>query len=162
MHELLKSTSLVLLVSLAGFSGAATAESTYKSRTTFKTDFQTVDWNGGKVTIGSLKGVGEVYDSNSTSMSNGPGNANCLLKSVRINDASEIVSYCTFTDKDGDITYGISERKIGDLAVGTVGKGKTRYVGGTGKHKNIKGGCEYQMKSMPDNWFMVESSCTID
>ena len=162
MHELLKSTSLALFVTLAWFSCAASAESTYKTTTIFKSDYQIIDWNGGKVTVGSLKGINQTYDSSSSSMPNGPSNQHCLIKSVRINESFEVVAYCTVTDKDGDNLYNTSERKQGDLAIGTGGKGKLRYVGGTGKYKNIKGGCEYQTKPMPDNWLVVEGTCAID
>ena len=156
------STSLTLIAVLAGVASTAVAGTTYKTSAVAKSDFQTMDWNGGKVTVGSLKGVLETYGSNNSSMPNGQSIQNCLLRSARLGDSTDIVANCTITDKDGDVLYGISERKQGDLSAGTGGKGKTRYLGGTGKYKNIKGGCDYQTRYLPENWLVVESECAID
>ena len=156
------STSLTLIALLAGVASTAVAGSTYKTTAVAKSDFQTMEWNGGKVTVGNLKGVLETYGSNNASMPNGQSIQNCLLRSVRMSDSTDIVANCTITDKDGDVLYANSERKQGDLSAGTGGKGKTRYLGGTGKYKNIKGGCDYQTRYLPENWLVVESECTID
>lgn len=162
MNKRTKSTSLALILVWVSMSGDAAAGNTYKTSAVAKSDFQTMEWNGGKVTVGSLKGVLETYGSTSASMPNGQSIQNCFLRSARINDSTDIIANCTITDKDGDVLYGISERKQGDLSAGTGGKGKTRYVGGTGKYKNIKGGCDYQTRYLPENWLVVESECTVD
>ena len=39
------------------------AETKYKTSFIAKTDFQTIDWNGGKATVGTLKGILETYGS---------------------------------------------------------------------------------------------------
>ncbi len=135
------------------------AETKYKTSFIAKTDFQTIDWNGGKATVGTLKGILETYGSTDASVPNGQGIQNCVLRSVRINDSIDVQANCTFTDKDGDSIYGVAERKQGDVNAGSGGKGKTKYVGGTGKYKGISGGCEYQTKYLPENWVSVESEC---
>lgn len=144
---------------LMGLHQAAHAEMKYKTTFTGKTDFQTLDWNGGKATVGSLRGVLETYGSSDSIMPNGQSIQNCVLKSIRLNDATDISANCTLTDKDGDSIFAVSERKQGDINAGAGGKGKTRYVGGTGKYKGISGGCEYQTKYLPENWVSVESEC---
>jgi len=146
-------------VILTGLNQSALAEMKYKTTFVAKTDFQTVDWNGGKATVGTLKGVLETYGGNDPKILNGQSIQNCVIKSVRVNDTTEIQANCTATDKDGDAVFSVSERKQGDINAGTGGKGKTRYVGGTGKYKGISGGCEYQTKYLPEGWLSVESEC---
>ena len=147
------------IVMFIGLNQAAMAEMKYKTTFVAKTDFQTVDWNGGKATVGTLKGVLETYGSNDSKIPNGQSIQNCVIKSVRVNDATDIQANCTATDKDGDAIFAVSERKQGDINAGTGGKGKTRFVGGTGKYKGISGGCEYQTKYLPEGWLSVESEC---
>jgi len=76
----------------------AFAEIRYKTNFIAKTDFQSVDWNGGKATVGTLKGVLETYGSNDSKAPNGQSIQNCALKSVRVGDATEIHANCTATD----------------------------------------------------------------
>lgn len=154
--------SLALMVLCLGIGSTAMAGTKYKTSAIAKSDFQTMDWNGGKVTVGTLKGVLETYGSTSTNVPNGQSIQNCVIRSVRIKDTTDIVANCTITDKDGDILYAISERKQGDVSAGTGGKGKTRFVGGTGKYQGASGGCDYQTKYLPENWLAVESECTRD
>lgn len=144
---------------LASYSQYAFAEIKYKTNFIAKTDFQSIDWNGGKATVGTLKGVLETYGSNDPKAPNGQSIQNCVLRSVRVNDTTEIQANCTATDKDGDSIFAVAERKQGDINSGTGGKGKTRFVGGSGKYKGITGGCEYQTKYLPENWVSVESEC---
>lgn len=132
----------------------------YKTTAYLKTDFQTQDWNGGKVTVGTLKGVIETHGSGSASIPNGESIQNCMIRVVRAGESTDVVANCTFTDKDGDVRYGLSERKQGDLSAG--GKGKTRFLGGTGKYKGVTGSCEYTSKYLPENWLVVESECVKD
>lgn len=144
---------------LMGLVQSAHAEMKYKTSFVAKTDFQSLDWNGGKATVGTLKGVLETYGSNDSKIPNGQSIQNCVIRSVRVNDATDISANCVATDKDGDSIFAVSERKQGDINAGTGGKGKTRYVGGTGKYKGISGSCEYQTKYLPENWVSVESDC---
>ncbi len=145
-----------------GLHQTAHAEMKYKTTFVGKTDFQSIEWNGGKAVVGTLRGVLETYGSNDPKAPNGQSIQNCVLKSVRANDTTEIQANCTVTDKDGDSMFAISERKQGDISAGSGGKGKTTYVGGTGKYKGIGGGCECQTKYLPDNWLSVESSCVVN
>ncbi len=147
------------VIMIVGLHQIAHAETKYKTTFVGKTDFQSIDWNGGKATAGTLKGVLETYGSNNAKAPNGHSIQNCVLKSVRVNDSTDIQANCTVTDKDGDAMFSTSERKQGDINAGTGGKGKTRYIGGTGKYKGINGSCEYQTRYMPDNWLSVESEC---
>ncbi len=148
-----------IMTMIAGLHQSAHAEIKYKSTFVGKTDFQSIEWNGGKATVGTLKGVLEIYGSNDAKVPNGQSIQNCVLKSVRVNDTTDIQANCTVTDKDGDAMFSISERKQGDINAGNGGKGKTRYTGGTGKYKGISGGGEYQTRYLPDNWLSVESEC---
>jgi hypothetical protein len=142
--------------------GAVNAETRYKTSAVAKTDFQTMDWNGGKVTVGSLKGVLETYGSSSAAMPNGQKIQNCLIRVVRQASSSDVVANCTITDADGDMLFATSERHQGDITAGSSGKGETRYHGGTGKYQDVTGGCEYTPKYLPENWLVVESDCAID
>lgn len=144
------------------FASSSFAADKFKQTLVAKTDFQTADWNGGKVTIGTIKGVVETYGSTGPSMPNGSSMQSCLLRSQRMKDSIEVVANCSYTDKDGDILYSIAERKQGDVATGSGGKGRTRFMGGTGKYSGATGGCDYLTKYMPDNWSVVESECTRD
>lgn len=142
------------------FAGAAVAETTYKSHAALKTDLQSVDWNGGKISVGSLKGVVKIYGSSSSKMPNGDQIQDCLMRVAKMANGTEILTNCSVTDKDGDILHSISERKQGDLSTG--GKGKTRYVGGTGKYQGASGGCEYTANYLPGGWLSVDSDCKMD
>jgi hypothetical protein len=144
----------------ASICGLAQADNTYKTTAYLKTDFQTQEWNGGKVTVGSLKGVIETHGSKVSGIPNGESVQNCLVRVVRMGESTDVVANCSFADKDGDIRYGLSERKQGDLKVG--GSGKTRFLGGTGKYKGVTGSCEYSSKYLPENWLVVESTCIKD
>lgn len=160
----LSTTSFAILtgIFLISINQVTQAETKYKTTYIAKTDIQSLDWNGGKASVGSLKGIMETHGSNNSNMPNGQGIQNCVLRSVRINDATDVQAYCTYTDKDGDSIFGIAERKQGDIKAGTGGKGKTTYLGGTGKYKGIMGGCEYTTKYLPENWTFVESECARD
>lgn len=156
---------LITLMGIAclGAIGTASAATKYKTTFTAKTDFQTLEWGGGKVSVGTLKGVIEQFGSSNTSVvSNGQGVQNCVIRSVRNNDSTDIVANCNMTDKDGDVMHLLSERKQGDISAGSGGKGKTTFKGGTGKYKDAKGTCDYTTKYLPENWLVVESECTRD
>ena len=148
-----------LICSTIFFMGSSAAETTYKTHAALKSDFQNLDWNGGKVTVGSLKGVSKIYGSSDPIIPNGDSVQNCLIRVVKMGEGTEIMTNCVATDKDGDTLYSISERKQGDINAG--GRGKTTYIGGTGKYKGASGGCEYTASYLPDNWLSVDSSCTI-
>ena len=151
--------SVALLVTTLLLAGPSFADGTYKSHASLKSDFQTMDWNGGKVTVGSLKGVMKVYGSNTAKMPNGDKIQNCLMRVVRMSGGTDIITNCGVTDKDGDTLYSISERKQGDINTG--GKGKTTFIGGTGKYAGASGSCEYGASYLPDNWLSVDSDCTV-
>ena len=136
------------------------AETTYKSFATVKTDLQTMDWNGGKVTMGSLKGV--VITSNSSDPAlNGESIQSCYLRVIKIRDSSDVSAQCTLTDKDGDIMFITAERKQGDASAGSGGRGKSTLVGGTGKYYGKTGSCEYTAKYLKDGWQTTDSSCVM-
>ncbi len=136
----------------------AEAETTYKTFTTAKTELQAMDWNGGKVTMGTLKGV--VITSNSSDPAlNGESIQTCYLRVIRIKDSSDVVANCTLTDKDGDNSYLTAERKQGDTSSGSGGKGKITLLGGTGKWQGKTGSCEYTAKYLKDNWQTTDASC---
>ena len=115
----------LLFAITVSMTGLAQAENKYKTTAYLKTDFQTQEWNGGKVTVGSLKGVIETHGSNVPGIPNGESVQNCLIRVVRMGESTDVVANCSFVDKDGDMRYGVSERKQGDLAVG--GSGKTQF-----------------------------------
>ena len=138
----------------------AQAETTYKSFTTAKVDLQTMDWNGGKVTMGTLKGV--VITSNSSDPAlNGEGIQTCYLRVIRIKDSSDVAAHCTLTDKDGDVSYLIAERKQGDASTGSGGSGKITTLGGTGKWQGKTGSCDYTAKYLKDGWQTTDASCVL-
>jgi len=147
------------IVTFAALVTPAWADGTYKSHASLKTDFQTMDWNGGKVTVGSLKGIIKIYGSTSAKMPNGDRIQSCLLRVVKMSGGTDIITNCGVTDKDGDVLYSISERKQGDINTG--GRGKTTYIGGTGKYAGASGSCEYGASYLPDNWLSVDSDCVV-
>lgn len=149
-------TLIALSLTVSAF-GLAHAENKYKTTAYLKSDFQSQDWNGGKVTVGTLKGVSEVHGSSNPDIPNGESVQNCMVRVVRIGDSTDLVANCSFTDKDGDVQYSLAERKQGDISVG--GKGKTRFMGGTGKYKGVTGSCDYTSKFLTENWLVVESDC---
>ncbi len=151
---------LVLVATSIFFAGSSFAQSTYKSHAVYKSDFQAMDWNGAKVSVGSIKGVSKVYGSTTAKMPNGEHVQNCLMRVVKSGESTEIVTNCNTTDKDGDIFYSVSERKQGDMNKG--GKGKTTFTGGTGKFKGMSGSCEYTAKYLPENWLSVDSDCSLN
>jgi len=139
----------------------AQAETTYKTSGTLKTELQIMDWNGGKVTMGTLKGV--VITSNSSDPAlNGEGIQSCFLRVVRVKESSDVTAHCTLTDKDGDISYFSAERKQGDVSTGSGGRGKTTLFGGTGKYYGKTGSCEYTAKYLKDGWQTTDSSCVMN
>lgn len=144
------------------FAPTSYAADKFKQTLVAKTDFQTTDWNGGKITIGTIKGVVETYGSTNSAMPNGSSMQSCVLRSVRVKDSIDVVANCSYTDKDGDVLYAIAERKQGDVSAGSGGKGRTRFTGGTGKYSGATGGCDYITKYMPESWTVVESECTRD
>lgn len=155
-------TMTAVFATLCLFSSVSFAAGTFKQYLAAKTDFQTSDWNGGKVTIGTIKGVVETSSSTGNGMPNGTSVQFCMLRSFRANDSIDLVANCSFTDKDGDILYAVAERKQGDVSAGSSGKGRTRFVGGTGKYTGATGGCEYLTRYLPDNWSIVQSDCNRD
>lgn len=145
----------ICITSLVG--GVVLADNKYKTTTHFKSDFQTMDWNGEKVTVGTLKGVVEVHGSSLPNMPNGESIQNCLVRGARKGDSFDSVSNCTVQDKDGDIFYTLGERKDGDLNSG--GKGRLKVFGSTGKYKGFTSSCTYLAKYMQENWVVVEADC---
>lgn len=155
-------TMAAVFATLFLFSSATLAAGTFKQYLAAKTDFQTSDWAGGKVTIGTIKGVVETSGSTGNGMPNGTSVQFCMVRSLRVNDSIDLVANCSFTDKDGDILYAIAERKQGDVSAGSGGKGRTRFVGGTGKYNGATGGCDYLTRYLPDSWSIVQSDCSRD
>jgi hypothetical protein len=138
----------------------AQAETTYKTFATVKTDLQTMDWNGGKVTVGTLKGV--VITSNSSDPAlNGESIQVCFLRVIRIRDSSDVSAHCTLTDKDGDVSNLTAERKQGDASAGSGGRGKITLLGGTGKWYGKTGSCDYTAKYLKDGWQTTDASCVM-
>lgn len=152
-------TVVGILISYA-IVNVAQAETTYKTFATVKTDLQTMDWNGGKVTVGTLKGV--VITSNSSDPAlNGESIQSCYLRVIKLKNSSDVSAYCTLTDKDGDISYLTAERKQGDASAGSGGPGKITLLGGTGKWQGKTGSCEYTAKYLKENWQTTDASCVM-
>ena len=150
--------SLVVICCVCLYSGlASSADNKYKSTTFFKSDLQTQDWDGEKVTVGTLKGVIQTHASNIPNIPNGESIQNCTIRAVRKGESFESISNCTIKDNDGDMYFTLAERKQGDLSAG--GKGKLRVVSGTGKYLGLNSTCEYTAKYLPENWVVVESDC---
>ena len=156
------SSGLIALSLTLVLNSTSQAATKYKTTATAKTDFQVLDWNGGKVTVGTLKGILHTSGSDNASVPNGESVQNCLIRVVRTNENTDVSAHCTITDKDGDMLYATSERRQGDVTTGSSGKGRTRFIGGTGKYRGATGGCEYTSKYLPENWLVVESDCVRD
>ena len=62
--------------------GFSYADNTYKSTTVFKRDFQNQDWNGVKITVGTLKGVNKTFGSSIANIPNGESVQNCLIRAT--------------------------------------------------------------------------------
>lgn len=150
---------IIFLISYA-FANLAQAEARYKNITISKTDFQTMDWNGGKVTVGTTKGIVTTSESSNPALL-GEGVQTCFIRVIRMKDSSDIFGHCTLTDKDGDIQYYTAERKQGDASSGSGGHGIATIQGGTGKFQGKSGNCEYTIKNLKDNWTMSEASCVM-
>jgi len=136
----------------------AQAETKYRNITISKTDYQTIDWNGGKVTIGTSKGIVSIIESSNQSLL-GESNQTCFVRIVRIKDSSDVSGHCTATDKDGDNQYFVIERRQGDASSGSGGGGIAIFQGGTGKYQGISGSCNYTIKNLKDNWNISEATC---
>ena len=157
----MKTTKVLLAVlmtcSLVNF---AQAETKYKSIASIKTDFQTMDWRDGKLTIGTLKGIAITSES-TNAIFNGERLQTCYVRAFRTKDSSEVLANCSLTDKDGDVQYLTAERKQGDVTTGSGGRGMITLQSGTGKFQGTSGSCEYTAKYLKDNWQITESSCVM-
>ena len=149
--------AVLMTCSLVNF---AQAETKYKNIASIKTDFQTMDWRDGKLTIGTLKGIAITSES-TNAIFNGEYLQNCVIRAFRSKDSSEVLANCSLTDKDGDVQYLTAERKQGDVSAGSSGRGMITMQGGTGKFQGTSGSCEYTAKYLKDNWQITESSCVM-
>ncbi len=149
--------AVLMICSLVNF---AQAETKYKNIASIKTDFQTMDWRDGKLTIGTLKGIAITSES-TNAIFNGEYLQNCVIRAFRSKDSSEVLANCSLTDKDGDVQYLTAERKQGDVSAGSSGRGMITMQGGTGKFQGTSGSCEYTAKYLKDNWQITESSCVM-
>ena len=93
--------AVLMTCSLVNF---AQAETKYKNIASIKTDFQTMDWRDGKLTIGTLKGIAITSES-TNAIFNGEYLQNCVIRAFRSKDSSEVLANCSLTDKDGDVQY---------------------------------------------------------
>ncbi len=149
--------AFVLVATSIFLVSTAVAGSTFKSHAVLKTDYQNLDWIEGKLTMGSAKGVFKIYGSSSALIPNGERSEYCLMHVVKMDKGTDILTNCTVTDKDGDVLYSVSERKHGEIGIG--GKGKTNFIGGTGKYKGASGVCDYTANYVPENWISVDFDC---
>lgn len=154
--------SIAALAGLLLGSTVVSAAPNAKLSSTIKSDYSSLDYDGGKIMVGMLDGVAEVHSSITGKLPNGLYRQRCAVRIHKSSLGLDLTSNCVMTDSGGDTISLSGHRGAGEVQEGGGGDGKLTLVSGTGKFAGISGQCVYNVSWLPDQWISVESNCVVD
>ena len=116
-------------------------------------------------TAGSLQGSATVTSSSGPLFQHGQSLLrSCVLFSERSEDGLNLRSHCTLTEVEedgGDQVLMSVYRNQGDpIGSNTGGRGRTEFVGGTGKYMDITGHCVYDVQYLIPSLGVLMADCS--
>ena len=150
-----------MVVALGGAHGALAGESgSFSAVMGFNTDYTRIDFAGGNVTGGALRGPATITKSSGAPFVEGESsNRVCIVYAKETEAGVQVESSCALTDLSGDQLYLLASRSIGDVAAGGGGAGKQQIMGGTGKYAGITGSCDYTVAYLPGDTGVTQTKC---
>ena len=148
-------------IALGATHGALAGESgSFSAVMGFNTDYTRIDFAGGNVTGGALRGPATITKSSGAPFVEGESSSRvCIVYAKETGAGVQVESSCALTDLSGDQLYLMATRKAGDVAAGGGGAGKQQIMGGTGKYADITGSCEYTVDYLPGDIGVTQTKC---
>lgn len=123
------------------------AEGMFSMTSSWTRDYDTMDYSGHRVTVGTLDGTTTVLESDREPFVAGSHHlSRCLVYANRSEKSYQLDAWCIVTDKDDDKLFIFADRPKGDTQAGGGGKGRWHLQGGTGKYSGISGECDYRVE----------------
>jgi len=139
---------------LAGESGSFSAVMGFNS------DYTRIEFAGGNVTGGALRGPATITKSSGAPFVEGESSARvCIVYAKETEAGVQLEAPCVLTDLSGDQLYLMANRSIGDVAAGGGGAGKQQIMGGTGKYSGMTGSCDYSVAYLPGDIGVTQTKC---
>ena len=155
-------TVAVLLAPMSPVLAQSTGEFSMVLSSTY--DYTKLQQEGTVFTAGSLQGSATVTSSSGPLFQHGQSLLrSCVLFSERSEDGLNLRSHCTLTEAaedGGDQVLMSVYRNQGDpIGSNTGGRGRTEFVGGTGKYMGITGHCAYDVQYLIPSLGVLLADC---
>ena len=156
-------TAAVLLAPMSPVLAQGTGEFSMVLSSTY--DYTKLQQGDTEFAAGSLEGSATVTNSSGPLFQEGQSLLrSCVLFSERSEDGLNLRSYCTLkeTAEDGGDRILMSVRRNQGDFVGSRagGRGRTEFVGGTGKYMGITGHCVYDVEYLIPSLGVLLADCT--
>jgi hypothetical protein len=110
----------------------------------FNVDYTKIEFAGGNVTGGALRGPSTITKSSGGPFVEGEsGTRVCVVFAKETSAGVQLEAPCVLTDKSGDKLYMLAIRGVGDVSAGGGGAGTQQIMGGTGKYAGMSGSCNH-------------------
>ena len=155
-------TAALLLAPAAPVLAQSTGEFSMVLSSTY--DYTNLQQGDTAFTAGSLQGSATVTKSSGPLFEDGQSLLrSCVLFSERSEDGLNLRSHCTLTEAaedGGDRILMSVYRNQGDpIGSNTGGRGRTEFVGGTGKYTGITGHCDYDVRYVIPSLGVLLADC---
>ena len=154
---------LSMLGGLLGATFAAPEEHDFEFHLRGSKDYLTVEAPGRTTTLGGLHGTLILVPSGGPPLAWGEILYGTCAVSITVTEESApaIRGDCDFHDRERHHLYAVAERARGDAEVGGGGEGRWRFLGGTGKFKNVFGECPYTIEYFEEDELVASGRCRI-
>ena len=123
-------------------------------------DYNTIDYAGGTVTGGALRGSTIILESSGGPfVEGGHGLAKCVVYAKSSSVGLEVEAPCTTIHASGDRSYLLAKRMKGNIKAGGGGEGRLELVGGTGEYAGVMGSCTYEVYYLTDERVLTKAHC---
>ena len=148
---------------LLGATLAAPDEHDFEFHLRGSKDYTTVEAPGRTTTLGGLHGTLMLVPAGGPPLAWGEILYGTCAVSIAVTEESppEIRGDCDFHDRERHHLYAVAERARGDAEVGGGGEGLWRFIGGTGKFRNVVGECPYTIEYFEDDELVASGRCRI-
>ncbi|MYG46451.1 MAG: hypothetical protein F4157_03560 [Synechococcus sp. SB0675_bin_6] len=155
-------TVAVLLAPLSPALAQSTGEFSMVLSSTYNTT--SLKHEGTVFTAGSLQGSATVTSGSGSLFQQGENFLrSCIVSSERSEDGLNLRSHCILTEAGedgGDQVWMSVYRNQGDpIGVAQDGRGRTEFVGGTGKYTGITGHCAYDVQYLIPSLGVLMADC---
>lgn len=152
IQRFVRTPLIFLLAGLISMTAMADEPASFSLEQKFDRQYRTIEYVGGRFIGGIVTGQATVLDSTMALMPEGEKFKLECLSLIKLPDEADLRlnSVCGLEDSSGERWVFEGHRTKGNLAtLGDNVPGQWKLIGGTGKYRNLRGECSYDMQYIP-------------